>query len=38
MIEGVQIKQLKVHCDERGRLMELLRRDDKIFKNSARFT
>jgi len=32
MIEGVQIKQLKVHCDERGRLMELLRRDDKIFK------
>ncbi len=32
MIEGVQVKQLKVIADERGRLMEVLRRDDKIFK------
>lgn len=32
MIAGVQIKPLKVIPDERGRLMEILRRDDKIFK------
>ncbi len=31
MIEGVEVKQLKVHNDERGRLAELLRADDKIF-------
>ncbi len=31
MIEGVEIKQLKVYNDERGRLAELLRADDKIF-------
>ncbi len=31
MIEGVQIKQLNRHADERGYLMELLRSDDPIF-------
>lgn len=28
MIEGVKTRKLAVHCDERGRLMEMLRRDD----------
>ncbi|MCB2155437.1 dTDP-4-dehydrorhamnose 3,5-epimerase family protein [bacterium] len=28
MIEGVKTHKLTVHCDERGRLMEMLRRDD----------
>lgn len=32
MIQGVQIKPLRVIADERGRLMEILRQDDKIFK------
>jgi len=32
MIDGVKIKQLKVIPDDRGRLMEILRRDDDIFK------
>lgn len=32
MIEGVTTKNLKVMCDERGRLMEMLRRDDELFK------
>lgn len=32
MIEDVQVKQLRVIPDERGRLMEILRSDDKIFK------
>lgn len=32
MIEGVKIKKLKVMPDERGRLMEILRRDDELFK------
>ncbi len=32
MIEGVRIKKLKVNADERGRLMEILRCDDEIFK------
>jgi len=32
MIEGLEIKKLKVNYDERGHLMEILRRDDKIFK------
>jgi len=32
MIEGVKVKKLKVVPDERGRLMEILRRDDEIFK------
>ena len=31
MIEGVQIKRLKVVADERGRLMEILRADDAFF-------
>ncbi|MBA7484117.1 hypothetical protein ES707_19641 [subsurface metagenome] len=31
MIEGVAIKRLKVIPDERGRLMEMLRRDDEMF-------
>ncbi|MBN2414624.1 dTDP-4-dehydrorhamnose 3,5-epimerase family protein [bacterium] len=31
MIEGVVCKTLKVVPDERGRLMEILRSDDKIF-------
>jgi dTDP-4-dehydrorhamnose 3,5-epimerase len=30
-IEGVHVKPLKVLADERGRLMEILRRDDPIF-------
>ena len=32
MIEGVMIKKLRVIPDERGRLMEILRMDDEIFK------
>jgi dTDP-4-dehydrorhamnose 3,5-epimerase len=32
MINGVVIKKLKVIPDERGRLMEILRNDDEIFK------
>ena len=32
MIEGVMIKKLKVIPDERGRLMEILRNDDEMFK------
>lgn len=32
MIEGVKIKQLRVIPDERGRLMEILRSDDELFK------
>ena len=31
MIEGVQVKKLRVIPDERGRLMEILRADDDIF-------
>jgi dTDP-4-dehydrorhamnose 3,5-epimerase len=31
MIDGVLIKRLKVICDERGRLMEILRADDEMF-------
>jgi len=31
MIDGVKVKKLKVIPDERGRLMEILRRDDDIF-------
>jgi len=30
-IEGVQTRTLRVIADERGRLMEILRRDDSIF-------
>ena len=32
MIKGVSLKRLKVIPDDRGRLMEILRRDDEIFK------
>ena len=32
MIDGVKVKKLKLIPDERGRLMEILRRDDDIFK------
>jgi dTDP-4-dehydrorhamnose 3,5-epimerase len=31
MIEGVKVKQLKAISDERGRLMEILRRDDDVY-------
>lgn len=31
MIQGVRVKKLAVHCDERGRLMEILRCDDELF-------
>jgi dTDP-4-dehydrorhamnose 3,5-epimerase len=31
LIDGVRVKQLKVIPDERGRLMEMLRRDDDLF-------
>ncbi len=30
LIDGVQVKQLKVIPDERGRLMEMLRSDDEL--------
>ena len=33
MIGGVKVKKLKVIPDERGRLMEILRRDDELFSN-----
>ena len=32
MIDGVEVKQLAKHADERGFLMELLRSDDPIFR------
>ncbi|MDO8525368.1 MAG: dTDP-4-dehydrorhamnose 3,5-epimerase family protein [Candidatus Omnitrophota bacterium] len=32
MINGVKVKRLKIIPDERGRLMEILRADDGIFK------
>jgi dTDP-4-dehydrorhamnose 3,5-epimerase len=32
MIDGARVKQLRVMCDERGRLMEMLRMDDELFK------
>ena len=32
MIDGVKVKKLKIIPDERGRLMEILRSDDEIFK------
>ncbi|MBI5787688.1 MAG: dTDP-4-dehydrorhamnose 3,5-epimerase family protein [Candidatus Schekmanbacteria bacterium] len=35
MIEGVKIKKLKWIADERGRLMEILRGSDQIFRNFA---
>jgi dTDP-4-dehydrorhamnose 3,5-epimerase len=33
MIQGVMVKKLKVIPDERGRLMEILRNDDEMFKS-----
>jgi len=33
LIDGVAIKELKVHADERGSLMEILREDDEIFEH-----
>lgn len=32
MIQDVAVKRLRVLCDERGRLMEMLRSDDEFFK------
>jgi dTDP-4-dehydrorhamnose 3,5-epimerase len=32
MIEGVKVKELRFHLDERGRLLEILRCDEEIFK------
>ena len=32
MIDGVKVKKLKIIPDDRGRLMEILRADDGIFK------
>ncbi|KKM07938.1 hypothetical protein LCGC14_1728940, partial [marine sediment metagenome] len=32
MIEGVELKELRMIPDERGRLMEILRADDELFK------
>ena len=31
LIDGVCVKKLSVRCDERGRLMEILRSDDELF-------
>ncbi len=31
MIDGVKVKHLKVNCDERGNLFEVLRSDDDLF-------
>ena len=33
LIQGVVVKKLSVHCDERGRLMEMIRADDKDLNN-----
>ena len=33
LIQGVTVKKLTIHCDERGRLMEMIRCDDKDFNN-----
>ena len=32
LIHGVTVKKLQIHCDERGRLMEMVRSDDKDLK------
>ena len=37
MIHGIQIKKLRVHCDERGRLMEMVRCDDEAFRAMGKF-
>ena len=31
LIDGVRTKRLAVHCDERGRLMEMLRADESLW-------
>lgn len=31
MIAGVRVKQIKVNCDERGKLFEVLRSDEELF-------
>lgn len=31
LIDGVKVKELSVHCDERGRLFEVLRSDESLF-------
>jgi len=33
MIQGIKIKQLKIYPDERGRVMEILRKDEDIYKD-----
>jgi dTDP-4-dehydrorhamnose 3,5-epimerase len=33
LIDGVVVKKLSVNCDERGRLMEMIRADDKVLKD-----
>lgn len=32
MIDGVKVKSLKVNCDERGFLFEILRNDDEVYR------
>jgi dTDP-4-dehydrorhamnose 3,5-epimerase len=31
LIEGVRVKELQLHCDERGKLFEILRSDEELF-------
>ena len=38
MIEGVALKPLAVHCDDRGYLMEVLRADDPFFRGFGQTT
>ena len=33
LIHGVRVKKLVIHCDERGRLMEMIRSDDTDLQN-----
>lgn len=33
LIHGVVVKKLAMHCDERGRLMEMVRADDRELRN-----
>jgi len=33
LIQGVAVKQLRMNCDERGRLMEMIRADDRELHN-----
>ena len=34
LIQGVTVKKLQIHCDERGRLMEMVRADDRDLKTT----